>query len=181
MSDAEMPLNGHSDDNNYGAVSSGRESSRPIVAPENRKSPFRTLRHRPLQLVFLNYTFLSFINMADAVLLPLMYSTPLEYGGLGLSPFAIGTALGTFGIINAIFQAKFLGRLIRHFGARKVYRTTMLSPCVTFMIYPVMKYATQKAGGIDGLVTACIVFHLATSAPIYMAYGNRPSSYYHQR
>lgn len=171
-SDAEMPLNGHSDNINYGAISSSRESSSPVTTPEIRKSPFRTLSHRPLQLVFLNYACLSFLSMADAVLLPLMYSTPLEYGGLGLTPFAIGTALGTFGIINAIFQAKFLGFMIRHFGARKLYRTAMLSPCVTFMIYPVMKYTTRKAGGIDGWVILCIVFHLATSAPIYMAFGN---------
>jgi Na+/melibiose symporter-like transporter len=96
----------------------------------------------------------------------------VEYGGLGLSPFAIGTALAIFGIINSILQARFLGPLMRRFGPQKLYRIVILSPCATFMIYPVMKYAAQRSGGnVDGFVIACISIHLASGAPVYMAYG----------
>ena len=90
--------------------------------------------------------------------LSLLHSTPLEYGGLGLTPFYIGTALGCFGIINAIFQAKFLG-------------VGILSFLVSFSMYPIMKYFAQKAGGVGTLVWICIVVHLASEAGLFMAYG----------
>ena len=179
ITDTEAPLINHSGNVNYGTVGEVTETSR-VEASQclgSRKSSSYTLLHRPLLLVFLNYVFLSFLSMADAVLLPLMYSTPLEYGGLGMSPFAIGTVLGTFGIINTIFQAKFMGPLMRRVGTRKLYKFGISSLCVTFAIYPVMKYAARTAGGVDGLVIVCIVIHLASIAPIYMAYGKRPISH----
>lgn len=171
----------NSENANYGAVTStvGEVTETPLVEASQYQggSPKSTLLHPPLLLVFLNYVFLSFLSMADAVLLPLMYSTPLEYGGLGMTPFAIGTILGTFGIINTVFQAKFIGQVMRHFGTRKLFTFGILSLCVTFAIYPVMKYAARRGGGVDGFVIMCIVIHLASMAPMYMAYGKQPISY----
>ena len=175
--DAEASLIKHSDSVNYGAVSSTADTSPvdasqcPGITSENCKSTSYTLLHRPLLLIFLNYVFLSFLKMAHGALLPLAYSTPVEYGGLGLSPFAIGTLLGTFGLINTIFQARFLRYLMRRFGSQRLYRVTILSPCIIFAAYPLMKYAAQRAGGTDRYVTVCIVIHLAGKAPLYMAYG----------
>jgi hypothetical protein len=65
----------------------------------------------------------------------------------------------------------------------KVIQDWILSPCIIFAIYPVMKYAAQRAGGIDGFVIVCIAIHLASRAPLYMAYGKRPVPYlgYYQR
>ncbi len=113
---------------------------------------------------FLNYISLMFLDMANAVLLPLMYSTPLEYGGLGLTPFYISTALGCFGIINAIFQAKFLGNWTRNLGRRRLYQFGILSVPVSFSMFSIMKYFAQKAGGVGTLVWICIVVHLASEA-----------------
>jgi len=87
-----------------------------------------------------------------------------------LSPFTIGTILGTYGIINAIFQAKFLGRVMRHFGTRRLFRISILSICVVFGIYPIIKYAAQRAGGINRYVIVCIVIQLLFRSPLSMAY-----------
>jgi len=134
---------------NYGGCGESTKAA-PVEASQcpgstagSHKSTSYTLRHRPLLLIFLNYIFLSFVQMANAVLVPLMYSTPVEYGGLGLSPFAIGTVLGNLGIINTIFQAKFLGKMIRRFGSLRLYRIGILSSCIAFAMYPVMKYAAE--------------------------------------
>lgn len=94
-----------------------------------------------------------------------------------MTPFAIGTILGTFGIINTVFQAKFMGQMMRRVGARKLFTFGILSLCVTFAIYPVMKYAARRGGGVNGFVIVCIVIHLASTAPMYMAYGEQPISY----
>jgi len=60
---------------------------------------------------------------------------------------------------------------MRRFGSRRLYRVTILSPCVIFAIYSLAKYAAQRGGGTDGLVIVCIVIHLAGKAPLYMAHG----------
>lgn len=125
-------------------------------------------------LAFLNYFFLTFLEMANAVLVPLMYSTPLEYGGLGLTPFYIGTALGCFGVANAIFQVKFLGKLMRNLGKRRLYQVGIASLLVSFSMYPIVKHFAQKAGGVDTLVWICIAIHLASEAGLYMAFGKEP-------
>ncbi|PPQ68704.1 hypothetical protein CVT25_012105 [Psilocybe cyanescens] len=103
---------------------------------------------RPILLTLLNHAFLTFLDMCYFTLIPLVYSTPVKYGGLGLDPFRIGVILATFGFCNSILQAKLLGGLIRKYGAR------------------------NRAGGVDGLVTGCIVVQLCSQSMIYMAYGS---------
>ena len=59
--------------------------------------------------------------MSYLVLMPLIYSTPIELGGLGLSPFSIGLIMGTWGFLDALVQINFLGKLVRRYGATRVY------------------------------------------------------------
>jgi len=105
----------------------------------------------------MNHLFLTFLDMSYLALIPLMYSTPLEYGGLGLGPFQIGFILAAFGITNALIQAVFLGRLIRKYGARKVYIFGMSSLLVCFSMYPCMKYFSKRAQRVDALTIICIL------------------------
>jgi hypothetical protein len=180
--DSETILIEHGDD-----ASCGSESPEPSEISEatpllecqthsstslNNNTNLYTLLHRPLLLVFLNYVFLTFLEMANTVLLPLMYSTPIEFGGLGLTPFHIGTILGCFGTVNAVIQAKFLGRLMRRLGTRKLYQLGIASLCIPFSIYPFAKHFSRKAEGVDAFVLCCIVIQMASLVPIYMAYGN---------
>jgi len=142
----------------------------PCLTSENCNGSFYTLAHRPLVLVFLNYMFLTFLDIANSVLFPLMYSTPLEYGGLRLAPFYIGTTLGCFGIMNVIFQAKFLGKLMRYLGKQRLYQIGILYFFVSFLMFPVMKYFAQNTGRVDMLVWICIAIHINSGAMLSMAY-----------
>ncbi len=168
-------------------VSCGSESSEPSEISEatpllerqthsskgvNNNTNLYTLLHRPLLLVFLNYVFLTFLEMSNTVLIPLMYSTPIEFGGLGLTPFHIGAILGSFGMVNAVIQTKFLGRLMRRLGTRKLYQLGIASLCISFSIYPFTNHFSRRAEGVDAFVLCCIVIQMASLAPIYMAYGN---------
>jgi len=118
-----------------------------------------------------NHIVLTFLDMCHAVLLPLVYSTSIPLGGLGLDPFHIGATLGTYGCINSIIQMNFLGRFIRKFGARQVY--IYASPAIAgcFAMYPIMGFFARRAGGVDAIVIACIVFQFTCHMAIYMAYG----------
>ena len=103
---------------------------------------------------------LCFLDMEYSALLPLFYSTSIPLGGLGLDPYYIGITLGTFGCVNAIVQARFLGPLIRKFGARKMYILSFpgIFGCVT--LYPIIRYFAQCSGRVNNLVILCMMVQL---------------------
>jgi MFS family permease len=146
-------------------------SSESTVTPTSQPPPFQAFLNRPLLMAFLNYGFLAFTDMSHAALLPLMYSTSIPLGGLGLDPFRIGTALGAFGFFNAFVQINFLGRLIRHFGPRGVYMVAYASFLICIGSYPIMSYFAKRAGKVDGIVAAIMTIQLTFQITISMAYG----------
>ncbi|KAF8969120.1 major facilitator superfamily multidrug-resistance, DHA1 sub-family [Flammula alnicola] len=138
-----------------------------------RSNPsFRSILTRPLLMTLTNHVFLTFLDMCHFVLLPLMYSTSVALGGLGLDPFRIGITLGAFGCVNSIIQANFLGRFIRNYGARKVYIVSFSSLFFCFLMYPLMSFFAKRAGGVDARVIACMMIQLGFQTLIYMAYGS---------
>lgn len=142
-----------------------------ITFPERAKPVFRHVFTRGLLSSLLNNALLAFLDMAHNTLLPLMYSTSIPLGGLGLDPFQIGLVLGGFGCVNAIGQAKFLGRLIRKYGARKVYIISFSCIVICFLMYPIMSFFAKRAGRVDGIVYTCMAIQLCFQAGIYSAYG----------
>ncbi|KAF7334645.1 Major facilitator superfamily multidrug-resistance DHA1 sub-family [Mycena venus] len=57
------------------------------IAAEEPVPPLRDLFVRPVLISLTNHGFLSFCQMSYDVLVPLVYATPIELGGLGLEPF----------------------------------------------------------------------------------------------
>lgn len=119
----------------------------------------------------MSLAFLSFIDMCNFTLLPLMWSTSIPLGGLGLDPLRIGTALGIFGLINASVQVRIMGPVLRRFGARRVFRVSFSSLLFSLAFFPVMKYFAQRAGRVDGIVIGLMVAQLTSQMLLYFAYG----------
>ena len=90
-----------------------------------------------------------------------MWSTSLEHGGLGFTPYTIGLTSGIHGIVNVFVQAMFLGKTIRYFGARNVFIVTFATRLAIISCLPLEKYIAQRTGGIDWRVWSVIVVHLA--------------------
>ncbi|KAF9532650.1 major facilitator superfamily domain-containing protein [Crepidotus variabilis] len=166
--DSTTPLLHKSTNDTYGAISENAPLSETQTVTafthevEEYPKEAPSLFYRPLLLVYLNYLFLTFCDMSNSVLLPLMYSTPIEYGGLGLEPVHIGTALGTFGLVNSLFQSQVFGPLIYRFGFTAL--------CCSFLVYPAMALLAKRAGYVNAAVVACIVVHFSLIAMVYMAY-----------
>lgn len=57
-------------------------------------APLRQLITRPVLIAVLNHAFLNFCSMSYDALLPLVYTTPIGLGGLGLTPYSIGLDKG---------------------------------------------------------------------------------------
>ncbi|KAF7309137.1 Major facilitator superfamily multidrug-resistance DHA1 sub-family [Mycena kentingensis (nom. inval.)] len=137
----------------------------PLLAPHSPAEeipPLRALFIRPVFIALINHGFLAFIGMAFDVLIPLVYATPIELGGLGLAPHHIGRILATFGLLNACIQLLVAARAINYFGARTVFIANFASLTATFLAYPLLNYFARRAGGVDGWVAAVIVVQLST-------------------
>ncbi|KNZ78843.1 Protein ZINC INDUCED FACILITATOR 1 [Termitomyces sp. J132] len=130
--------------------------------------PLLSLLTPPVQLTLLVYGFMTFSDMSLQVLRPLIYSTSISLGGLGFDPYRIGTIMGTWGVINAIFTLTCVPMLLRKFGARKIQIFTHFSYVSTLALYPILSYLVRRASGADALVWAVMViqltFALTTSA-----------------
>jgi hypothetical protein len=66
--------------------------------------PLRSLITRPVLVSIANYAILTLLEMASMALFPLMWSTSVEFGGLGFSPVSIGLCFSVLGCIDGIFQ-----------------------------------------------------------------------------
>ena len=174
---AKTSLIDHGERLDYGATetteqhnssSSSSNSEHDSSRPESHASSFLT---RGLLFIYLNYATLSFLDMGHFVLLPLFYSTSIPLGGLGLDPFIIGITFGTFGCINAMIQVKLLGRLIRKYGARKMYIVSCPGLFACFTLYPVIRFFAQRSGRVDGFVITCMMIQLGFNICIYCTYG----------
>ncbi|KAJ7354091.1 major facilitator superfamily domain-containing protein [Mycena albidolilacea] len=148
----------------------------PALADESESGvenvpPLRGLLTRDVYIAILNYRMLCLCDMAHDSLLPLMYSTPIALGGLGLEPFDIGLILGLCGVSNAIVQALLEGCVIRYFGARHISINGFCALALVFTIYPVLSLLARRAGCVDKWVVAGVVCQLSCSFAMYFSYG----------
>jgi len=159
----------HGERLDYGTTTVQSSPSEPTMMNPDDKPP---LLNRGLMMIYLNLVSLAFVDMGHSVLLPLFYSTSIPLGGLGLDPLKIGIALGSFGFVNAIVQAKFLGPLIRKFGARKLYIICFpgLFACIT--LYPIMRHFAQLYGRVNYIVIVCMIIQLSFQMFIFASYGS---------
>jgi MFS family permease len=118
-----------------------------------------------------SYAFLSFIDMCGQVLIPLVYSTSISFGGLGFDPYRIGIIMGSLGILNAFVQLVFFGRIIRKFGARNTFIVAQMAQVVIFGLYPLLTFFARHARRADSKVWAVLIIQLILMTGSAVAYG----------
>ena|SRR6266576_2588743 len=128
------------------------------------------LSHEVL-MTLINYGFLAFCDMCIQVLIPLMWSTSVEYGGLGFTPHTIGLALGGYCVVNSFVQFTFLGSVIRRFGPRRVYIASFSAFLISNLCFVGEGFFARQVGGADWRVWAIIVVQLCTDTLKYASYG----------
>lgn len=152
----------------YGSTNISHEYRRPEleIGHDDIKPPgvMHLLRLPEVQAILINYGFHGFCNTSIQVLTPLMWSTTIEHGGLGLSAYTIGMAMGSYGVINSFLQAMFLGKIIRRFGPRTVYIMCFSSFFVSFLSLPVANFFARRANGMDWKAWAAAIVCLATQS-----------------
>ncbi|PFH48483.1 hypothetical protein AMATHDRAFT_149852 [Amanita thiersii Skay4041] len=155
------------------SLSDIEENSEPLKhnAGDQKPPSMRSLlARREVMFALINHAFLCFSDMCIQVLIPLMWSTSIELGGLGFSPYNIGITMGIFGIFNAFVQATLLGRIVNRFGPRRVHIFCFSAYLISLTNFPVASYLARRAGYVDWKVWSVVSLQLAMVSLSYGAY-----------
>ena len=137
-------------------------SSSTITPPEERSepAPLRNLLTYPVVLSALNYVTFAFMDGMFTSLLPLFMAMPIELGGLGFSPMAIGYIFGTLGIWRALFSMLLFARLVRRFGERRLFISGTLTFSINFIMLPLINIVGRRTG-VTWIVWCLLIFSLS--------------------
>ena len=136
--------------------------------------PLRSLLTKPVVVTVINHAMLALLNVVAVTYIPLVWSTPVEFGGLNLSPASIGLWLSVYGGMNGIFQFSFFSHLIRRFGPRHVFISSIVACAVIYIIFPFENLALRIAAGgsrSNTVVWLLVILQLSSLCVSEMGYG----------
>lgn len=122
----------------------------------------------------LNYGFLALIDQSVTVLVPLMYSTSIDIGGLGFDPFTIGIIQGVGGFVGGIIQIFTFPYMHRKLGSKKLYICSYSMYFVIFALFPLNSFVTKRAGEAAAATWALVVVQYVVYVASYMTWGKSP-------
>ena len=147
-----------------GAVSTSQKDAQ-------KPPPLRSLLTRPVLISIVNYAMISLLQMPSLALIPLIWSTPVKFGGLDLSPASIGLCMSAFGCMDGIFQFTVFPRVVRRFGLRRVFVTCIAACAVVIIMFPVENLMLRRAiGGSTMTVWPLIFVQLLSNSTLRMGY-----------
>ncbi|KAF9262451.1 MFS general substrate transporter [Marasmius fiardii PR-910] len=126
----------------------------------------------PLRRCLISHASHAFTNMAHTVLIPLVYSTSISNGGLGLSPYQIGAILGAYGVCNAVLQLLVWKPMLKHIGPRRMFIFSYTFHIVRVVMMMFARIAAARAGKVDGLVWTLVVVQMGSSTLGATAYNS---------
>ena len=119
--------------------------------------PLRYVVTKPVVISIASFATIVMLDNAATALIPLIWSTPIEYGGLGLSPASIGMWMSGYGWMNAISQLAFFPRAVRRFGLRRVFVVSVAACAVIYLIFPFENLALRSAAGGSKMIVWALV------------------------
>jgi hypothetical protein len=134
--------------------------------------PLRSVLTRPIVISIANYAMLALLCAIVESYTPLVWSTPIKYGGLSLSPASIGLWLSMYGGMNGIFQLFFFPRFVGRFGSRLVFVFSIISCALNYILFPFENLAAVAGGGPNHIIV-CLLIVLQMSCLCFfdMGYG----------
>jgi len=101
----------------------------------------------------------------------MFYATSFENGGLDLSPKTIGSILGSWGLLNGIFQQLFFARFIKSLGQRGLFMASLACWVPFFVLCPVANLMALRTGYVGPHVYTAIALQLLFLSTAQMGYG----------
>lgn len=142
----------------------------PHLKIKDEPLPLREVLTRPVIISVLNYGVLALLEIAFCAIEPLFLATPIELGGLGQTPAAIGLILGSYGFISGTFQVAFFARIVGIWGPKKVFMIGMIAFIPMFALFPAINIVARSSG-LSPMVWVLIAAQLVCMAIMDLAYG----------
>ncbi|KAN0136102.1 Major facilitator superfamily domain containing protein [Lactarius tabidus] len=112
--------------------------------------PLRALLTRPVVVSVANYCVIALLDITAGTLIPLVWSTSVEFGGLNMTPASIGLWISGYGLMNGVFQFVALPRLVGRFGPRRVFITSVLCHFPFYMMFPLANLVLRHSSSSHG-------------------------------
>jgi hypothetical protein len=127
---------------------------------EQNPLPLRAVLTRAVAISVLNYATLALLEVVALSLIPLIWSTSVEFGGLNFSPASIGLCISVYGFMSGIFQFIFFPRLVGRFGPRWVLVASIAAYAVVYTMFPFENLALRYAVGGGSSMTLWLLIFL---------------------
>jgi hypothetical protein len=114
---------------------------------EEKPLPLRSLFTRPVLISVANYGKIGLLKMTATTLLPLIWSTSVEFGGLGMSPVSIGLWMAEYGTLNGVPQYIAFPRIVGRFGPRHVFITSIIAFVPIYLMFPFENLTLRTGSG----------------------------------
>ncbi|KAI9452900.1 MFS general substrate transporter [Lactarius psammicola] len=147
------------------------DSPDPCMTPNESDEPLplRSVLTKPVVVTIANYAMLELLNAVAMSYIPLVWSTPVEYGGLNLSPASIGLGLSVYGGIGGFFQFVSFSHLVSRFGVRRVFVFSIASCAVIYALLP-LENLVVASGGLNMVVWLLIILQMWSLCVFDMGY-----------
>jgi hypothetical protein len=155
-------------------VALAKQPALPIspIAAVTTVTSFRELFIPSVLIPVTNFALLAFLDQSMIVLIPLIYSTPVHLGGLGLTPSMIGSILGVWGTVNGVVQVYCFAWVRKHLGQRSCYALGLIGLGICFGLFPVLsRFAEWDGDKVGCWVWLGIALQLGAYMFSYMSYG----------
>ncbi|KAK1226807.1 hypothetical protein PQX77_010214 [Marasmius sp. AFHP31] len=119
--------------------------------------------NRPLQRTLICHAFQAFTQMSHRVVLPLVYSTSIPEGGLGLSPFQIGMILAIYGVCNALLQILVYNPILKKIGPKRMFTLSYSFHLIRIFVMMLARIVAAQAGCVNWLVWTLIIMQMCSS------------------
>jgi len=112
--------------------------------------PLRSVLTRPVLISLANYAVLALFEMASLTLIPLIWSTSVEFGGLDFSPASIGLWMSIYGCMDGVFQFALAPRILERFDAGYAFMTSISACAVVYIMFPFENLALRMRQAVSG-------------------------------
>ncbi|KAH9056523.1 MFS general substrate transporter [Lactarius vividus] len=139
--------------------------------PAEQPLPLRSLLTRPVVILIANYGTIALLDVVAFALIPLIWSTAIELGGLGLTPASIGLWMSAYGCVGAVFQFAFFPRVFARFGPGRVIVATAVAFGLLYALFP-LENMLARGSGTASVVWPLIVLQLVAISVSGMGYSS---------
>jgi len=117
----------------------------------------------------MNYGILVILTASFYALISLFLAAPIDNGGLGFEPAAIGISMALMGLFHGSFQAFFFVHIHRSVDPRKLFKMSMAAFTPLYLMMPAMSWVARERG-VDWVVGAMIFLQSVLFMVCYSGY-----------